>query len=46
MDKAVEQQDKTKKAGIFNVIFDWVIAAIEGVTGALKIGNQWGIGHQ
>jgi secreted effector protein SseC len=37
MDKAVEQQDKAKKAGIFSVIFDWVIAAVEVVTGVLKI---------
>ncbi|MHC8397973.1 type III secretion system translocon subunit SctE [Pseudomonas sp. MDT1-17] len=37
MDKAIEQQDKARKAGIFSVIFDWIIAAVEVVTGVLKI---------
>lgn len=37
MDKAIEQQDKAKKAGIFSVIFDWVIAAVEVISGVLKI---------
>ncbi len=37
MDKAIEQQEKAKKAGIFGVIFDWVIAAVEIVTGVAKI---------
>ncbi|MBB6155177.1 secreted effector protein SseC [Pseudomonas sp. JAI115] len=37
MDKAVEKQDKARKAGIFSVIFDWVIAAVEVVSGVLKI---------
>lgn len=37
MDKAIEQQDKAKKAGIFGVIFDWIIAAVEVVSGIAKI---------
>lgn len=37
MDAAVEQQDKAKKAGIMSVVFDWVIAAVEVVTGVAKI---------
>ncbi|MGN7743884.1 type III secretion system translocon subunit SctE [Pseudomonas sp. 22526] len=37
MDKAIEQQEKAKKAGIFGVIFDWIIAAVEIVTGVAKI---------
>ncbi|CAI8741505.1 secreted effector protein SseC [Pseudomonas chlororaphis] len=37
MDRAIEQQDKARKAGIFSVIFDWVIAAVEVVSGVLKI---------
>lgn len=36
MDKAIEQQEKAKKAGIFGVIFDWIIAAVEIVTGVAK----------
>lgn len=37
IDKAVEQADKAKKAGVFNAIFDWIIGAAEVVYGALKI---------
>ncbi|KWN63609.1 type III secretion system translocon subunit SctE [Burkholderia ubonensis] len=37
LDKAIEQQEKAKKAGIFGVIFDWIIAAVEVVTGVAKI---------
>ncbi|OVZ84787.1 pathogenicity island 2 effector protein SseC [Yersinia kristensenii] len=37
IDKAVEQADKAKKAGIFNAVFDWIIGAAEVVYGALKI---------
>lgn len=37
LDKALEQQQKAKKAGIFGVIFDWIVAAVEVVTGVAKI---------
>jgi secreted effector protein SseC len=37
IDKAIEQQQKAKKAGIFGVIFDWIIAAVEVVSGIAKI---------
>lgn len=37
MDKAIEQQENAKKAGIFGVIFDWVIAAVEIVSGVVKM---------
>jgi secreted effector protein SseC len=37
IDKAVEQADKAKKAGIFNAVFDWVIGAAEVVYGAIKV---------
>lgn len=32
-----EQQEKAKKAGIMGVVFDWVIAAVEVVTGIAKV---------
>jgi secreted effector protein SseC len=37
MDKAIEQQQKAKKAGIFGVIFDWIVAAVEVVSGLAKM---------
>lgn len=37
MDRAVEQLDKVQKSGAFSVVFDWIIAAVEIVTGAAKI---------
>ncbi|AGK46907.1 MULTISPECIES: type III secretion system translocon subunit SctE [Burkholderia] len=37
IDKAIEQQQKAKKAGIFGVIFDWIVAAVEVVSGVAKI---------
>ncbi|MGF6401555.1 secreted effector protein SseC [Pseudomonas frederiksbergensis] len=37
MDKGIEQQENVKKAGIAGVIFDWIIAAVEVVSGAAKI---------
>ncbi|KVD74098.1 secretion protein [Burkholderia sp. ABCPW 14] len=37
IDKAVEQQQKAKKAGIFSVIFDWIVAAVEVVSGVAKM---------
>ncbi|AOJ83898.1 secretion protein [Burkholderia savannae] len=37
IDNAVEQQQKAKKAGIFGVIFDWIVAAVEVVSGVAKM---------
>lgn len=37
IEKALEDQKKAKKAGIFGVIFDWVVAAVQVVTGVAKI---------
>ncbi|MFM0949860.1 type III secretion system translocon subunit SctE [Yersinia enterocolitica] len=37
IDKAVEQADKAKKAGIFTAVFDWIVGAVEVVYGALKV---------
>ncbi|KVX77023.1 type III secretion system translocon subunit SctE [Burkholderia ubonensis] len=37
IDKAIEQQQKAKKAGVFGVIFDWIVAAAEVVSGVAKI---------
>ncbi|MDM5065375.1 type III secretion system translocon subunit SctE [Aeromonas salmonicida] len=37
MENAIEQQDKAKKAGIIGVVCDWVIAAVEVVTGVAKL---------
>lgn len=37
MAKSVEQQDKAKKAGVLSVVFDWLIAAVEVVTGVAKM---------
>lgn len=37
IDKAIEQQQKAKKAGIFGAIFDWVVAAVEVVSGVAKM---------
>lgn len=37
IDKAIEQADKAKKAGIFNAVFDWIIGAVEVVYGAFKV---------
>lgn len=44
MDKAIEDQQKAKKAGIFSVVFDFIISAVEVVSGALKLaaGNPAG----
>ncbi|EDX9623318.1 type III secretion system translocon protein [Salmonella enterica] len=35
--KAIEQADKARKAGIFGVIFDWITGIFETVIGALKV---------
>lgn len=37
MDKAVADQNKARKAGIFSVVFDWIIAAVELVSGLAKL---------
>ncbi|MBS0056524.1 type III secretion system translocon subunit SctE [Yersinia sp. Marseille-Q3913] len=37
IDKAVEQADKAKKAGIFNAVCDWFIGAVEVIYGAIKV---------
>ncbi len=35
--KAIEQEDKARKAGIFGAIFDWITGIFETVMGALKV---------
>ncbi|EAQ6495778.1 type III secretion system translocon protein [Salmonella enterica subsp. salamae] len=35
--KAIEQEDKARKAGIFGAIFDWLIGIFETVLGAFKV---------
>ncbi|HCM1917809.1 TPA: type III secretion system translocon protein [Salmonella enterica subsp. salamae serovar 28:r:e,n,z15] len=35
--KAIEQEDKARKAGIFGVILDWITGIFETVVGALKV---------
>jgi len=37
MDAAIEQQQKAKKAGIFAAVFDWIVAAVEVVSGVAKM---------
>ncbi|GLU33141.1 pathogenicity island 2 effector protein SseC [Trinickia caryophylli] len=37
IDKAIEQQKKAKKAGIFSAICDWVVSAVEVVSGAARV---------
>jgi secreted effector protein SseC len=37
IDKAIEQQHKAKKAGIFGAVCDWIISAVEVVSGVAKI---------
>ncbi len=37
IDKAIEQQHKAKKAGIFGAICDWVVSAVEVVSGVARI---------
>lgn len=37
IDKAVEQADKAKKAGIFNAVCDWIVGAVEVIYGAIKV---------
>nr|WP_261371220.1 type III secretion system translocon subunit SctE [Yersinia bercovieri] len=37
LDKAIEQADKAKKAGIFTAVCDWIIGAVEVVYGAIKL---------
>ncbi|EDR7682458.1 type III secretion system translocon protein [Salmonella enterica subsp. enterica serovar Mbandaka] len=35
--KAIEQEDKARKAGIFGAIFDWITGIFETVIGVLKV---------
>ncbi|HBX1337490.1 TPA: SPI-2 type III secretion system translocon protein SseC [Salmonella enterica] len=35
--KAIEQEDKARKAGIFGAIFDWITGIFETVIGSLKV---------
>lgn len=37
MDKATEDANKARKGGIFGVVFDWVVSAVETVVGAVKV---------
>lgn len=37
MDRAVEQADKARKAGVLGVVFDWIIAVAEVVSGLFKM---------
>jgi secreted effector protein SseC len=37
MDKAIADQAKAQKAGIFGVIFDWIVAVVEIATGIGKL---------
>lgn len=37
MDHAVEQADKARKAGVLGVVFDWIIAVAEVVSGLFKM---------
>lgn len=37
IDKAIEQEKKAKKAGIFGAICDWVVSAVEVVSGAVRV---------
>ncbi|HHZ8503243.1 TPA: type III secretion system translocon subunit SctE [Morganella morganii] len=37
INKAVEQAEQVRKAGIINAVFDWIISGAEVVTGVLKM---------
>ncbi len=37
MDKNTEDANKARKGGIFGVVFDWLIAAVDVVVGAVKV---------
>ena len=37
MDAKTEDANKTRKGGIFGVVFDWLIAAVDVVVGAVKV---------
>lgn len=37
INKAIEQADQVRKAGIFGAVFDWIISGIEAVVGVLKM---------
>ena len=44
-DKAVEQANKAKKAGIFSVVCDWAMSAVQIVVGAVKFAAAWVTGN-
>lgn len=37
INKAVEQADQVRKAGIASAVFDWIVSSVEAVTGVLKM---------
>lgn len=37
INKAIEQADQARKAGIFSAVFDWIISGVEAVVGVLKM---------
>lgn len=37
INKAVEQADQARKAGLISAVFDWIIGGVEAVIGVLKI---------
>jgi len=37
INKAIEQADQARKAGIFSAVFDWIISGVEAVIGVLKM---------
>lgn len=44
-DKAVEQANKAKKAGIFSVVCDWAMSAVQIIVGAVKFAAAWVTGN-
>ncbi|ECG8588931.1 type III secretion system translocon protein [Salmonella enterica subsp. salamae] len=43
--KAIEDENKARKAGIFGAIFDWIIGIFETVLGALKVAEGFLTGN-
>lgn len=37
INKAIEQADQARKAGLVNAVFDWIISGVEAVVGVLKM---------
>lgn len=44
-DKAVEQASKARKAGIFHVVCDWAMSAVQIIVGAVKFAAAWATGN-